>query len=95
MAVFSYNVAAINLGKCIYYTRAEAFGIVVTDWDALDPRDRHKYVEMAHDTLQDVKPLPTAKPSPDFFSVAVGITRAHGQKIIGRISESEPWGETA
>lgn len=92
---FSYTVAAINLAKAIYFTRAEAWGIVVTDWDALDPRDKAKYVEMANEDLQDVKPLPTAHKSPDYFSVAVGITRAHSKKVIGHISESEPWGESA
>ena len=90
MATLHQNVCAINLAKALYYVRADYYGIAVRDWDALEPRQKHEYVEHAQDVLEAVRPAPNR--TVDYFGLAATLAQREADKVIGRISASEPWG---
>ena len=90
MPTLHQNVCAINLAKALYYVRADYYGIAVRDWDALEPRQKHEYVEHAQDVLDAVRPAPNR--TVDYFGLAATLARrAHGT-VVARISPETPWG---
>ncbi len=72
------NVCAINLAKALYYVRADYYGIAVRDWETLEPRAKHEYVEHAQDVLEALR--------------AVARQRRQADKVVARISPDAPWG---
>lgn len=89
---FRFTAAACHLAQCVYYARCEAYGHLVPDgkhWDALDYATRSIYITQASDMLKAHRPIEA--PSP-LFQAFAGITRAHAAKVVGRISEREPYG---
>lgn len=62
MASLKFNVAAIHLAQALYYSRAEAFNMVLTlDWDQLLPAEKHEFVDVAQRALESVRPYASAK----------------------------------
>lgn len=75
----------LQLAASVYYAHALIANQDVPHFDALSPSDKHRYVHLAEVALI------AAEPSP-YLQVAIGLSRAEGAKVVGRISPSEPYG---
>ena len=94
MVTLQQNLTAIHTAHALYYLRSEYHGIAIAPWEDLAPATRQRWVETAQGVLEDLKPAQDIS-RPDYFSTAAALARTQGARIIGRISEQTPYGETA
>jgi hypothetical protein len=76
----------LQLAASVYYAQALIRNADVPHFDALSPSEKHRYVHLAEVALI------AAEPSP-YLQVAIGLSRAEGARVVGRISPSTPWGD--
>ena len=84
------TATACQLGKTLWYARAEAYQLDEQAWEAQPPAVKQFYVTRAVDVLQALMPGKTESP---YFDLAVAITKAHAAKVIGRIDPQTLWGD--
>lgn len=73
------SATAARFAVCMYYAKAEAFGLAVPAWEAAPVAERREFLQRAVDLLEELRPA--ERRGFDYMGL-----------VIGAITPSQPWG---
>ena len=92
-ATIRENACACLLAHAIWLARAECYELVGPHWNGLDPQAKNLYIQQALDILRANRPVCEDAPMRTaFVSVTRQPVKATGDKVIGHIDPTIPWG---